>query len=437
MTETSNDVQRQQTIVKILIFLHEGGDFAKAKQMFAEAFDNVDVAEITAAERQLIANGLDPAEIQHLCNVHAALFEGAIVSGEANADFEVPGHPVKTFKLENLVLNSLIKDELLPCLKKWQQAGQDDDYLARMTTALNDLATIDLHYARKENLLFPLMEKYGITAPPKVMWGVDDQIRQLIKQAQTAVTSRPLPDKYQVEAAVEKACQEVVAMIFKEEAIMLPMIAEVATPADWGLVRQGETEFGYTLINEPLPWQPAAGSVVTPAPAQTEIAQTLNQLAQELAKTDPQAQAAPAPVSPAAKPTAAGRVMIGPGQLSLAQLTAIFQVLPVDLTLVDHTDHVQWFSDSSHRIFPRPASVIGRAVVNCHPPKSIAKVQAILEDFHSGRRDRAEFWFQLHEERFIHIDYFALRDEAGTYLGCLEASQDLTKLRALDGEQRL
>ena len=341
MTETSNDVQRQQIIVKILIFLHEGGDFAKAKQMFAEAFDNVDVAEITAAERQLIANGLDPAEIQHLCNVHAALFEGAIVSGEANSDFEVPGHPVKTFKLENLVLNSLINDELLPCLKKWQQAGQDDDYLARMTTALNDLATIDLHYARKENLLFPLMEKYGITAPPKVMWGVDDQIRQLIKQAQTAVTSRPLPDKYQVEAAVEKACQEVVAMIFKEEAIMLPMIAEVATPADWGLVRQGETEFGYTLINEPLPWQPG------------------------------------------------------------------------------------------------PASVIGRAVVNCHPPKSIAKVQAILEDFHSGRRDRAEFWFQLHEERFIHIDYFALRDEAGTYLGCLEASQDLTKLRALDGEQRL
>ena len=116
--------------------------------MFNEEFESVDVAEITAAERQLIANGLNPMEIQNLCNVHAEVFKGSITDQQATPAFETPGHPVKTMKLENTIISSLINDELLPCLKKWQQDGNNSEYLGRIQKALADLAMIDRHYTR-------------------------------------------------------------------------------------------------------------------------------------------------------------------------------------------------------------------------------------------------------------------------------------------------
>lgn len=102
------------------------------------------------------------------------------------------------------------------------------------------------------------MDKYGITAPPKVMWGFDNEICQAINHAYQLVLKRPLPDKYEIEAAVEKAAQGVLAMIVKEEDIMIPMLAEVATPKDWQAVRVDEDAIGYTLISNPINWQPTA-----------------------------------------------------------------------------------------------------------------------------------------------------------------------------------
>lgn len=290
MTENKLAIQRQKQLVEILNFLSDGGDFDQAKQMFDKAFDNVDVEEITSAERQLIANGLPPQEIQRLCDVHVALFQDAIAPTKTTPAFEKPGHPVHTLKLENKIIQSLINDELLPCLKKWQQDGKNNECLQRMTTALRDLRTIDRHYARKENTIFPLMDKYGITAPPKVMWGVDNEIRQAINHAYQLVLRRPLPDKYEIEAAVEKAAQGVLAMIVKEEDIMIPMLAEVATPKDWQAVRADEDAIGYTLISKPINWQPTAEELVKCAeqPQNSALAQQLNQMAQSLAAVDAQ-----------------------------------------------------------------------------------------------------------------------------------------------------
>lgn len=443
----TNARQRQRAITEILTFLHQGGDFEQAKKMFNDQFSEVDVSEITSAERELIANGLNPTEIQNLCNVHAAVFKGAITNNQQTPAFEKPGHPVNTLKLENKIITSLINDELLPVEKKWQQDGTNETYLKRMRQALADLKTIDKHYARKENTIFPLMDKYGITAPPKVMWGVDDNIRQWINNAFQLVNQDPLPDKYEIEAAIEKAAKEVLEMIFKEEDIMLPMLDEVATPQDWKTVRDDEDEIGYTLIPTPLPWSPTKEEIASAQnkPRNSQIAQELNQFAQQLAESDDQVNAdSTTPLKVHEKDSQAITASsdeqpldLGTGALKLSQLIAIFKTLPVDLTFVDHTDHVRWFSDNSHRIFPRTKSVIGRAVVNCHPPKSVDKVEKILQDFHSGANDHAEFWIDLHGERFIHIEYFALHDEAGQYLGCLEVSQDATHLRSLTGEKRL
>lgn len=442
MTEQHNLHQRQQQLVKILTFLSNGGNFDQAKQLFDQEFANVDVAEITAAERELIANGLDPREIQKLCNVHVALFKDAIAPGKPTAAFDTPGHPVYTLKLKNKIIDSLINDELLPCLKKWQQDGEENDYLKRMRHALKDLLTIDRHYARKENTLFPLMDKYGIAAPPKVMWGVDDDIRGYIKKACQLVDQQPLPDKYVIEAAVEKAAQEVLAMIVKEEDIMLPMLAEVATPADWARVRADEDSIGYTLISPPINWQPTEQELADAAnkPTNSALGQQFNEIAKQLAATDAQVNqitqrnhqepAANLPVDPQA------RIDLATGQLSPEELIAIFKLLPVDLTFVDAADQVRWYSDIPDRIFPRAKSVIGRSVYNCHPPKAQPKVKKILTSFHEGISDREEFWFNLHGERFIHLQYIAVRREDGTYLGCLEVGQDATYLRSLKDEKR-
>ncbi|MFD1431504.1 DUF438 domain-containing protein [Lacticaseibacillus yichunensis] len=250
MTET-HATDRQKKIVEILQMLHQGGSFEDAKKIFDETFDGVDVAEITGAERELIASGLNPMEIQNLCNVHAAVFRGKINDHAKTPMEETPSHPVQVMKLENVVLESLLNDELLPSLKKWQQqdpaqpAGPDDAILlARINNALADLTTINKHYQRKENLIFPLMDKYGITAPPKVMWGVDDEIRGWIKDAQQLASAPVIPDRYAVEAAIQKAAKEVDEMVFKEEEIMLPMVLEVFTPSDWGMIAKESDPIG-------------------------------------------------------------------------------------------------------------------------------------------------------------------------------------------------
>lgn len=507
MSET-HAVDRQKKIVEILTMLHDGGSFEEAKRIFDETFDGVEVSEITSAERELIASGLNPMEIQTLCNVHAAVFRGKITNNEKTPMEEIPGHPVQVLKLENVVLMSLINDELLPTLKKWQQGtggGETEAVLLRrLQAALADLATIEQHYLRKENLIFPLMNKYGITAPPKVMWGVDDEIRGWIKDARQAVAEEPITDKYAVEAAVEKAAKEIDEMVFKEEEIMIPMVLEVFTPADWGLVQQDSDAIGYTLIPAPLAWQPTAEELKE-KPKSSKLAQELNMMAEQLAESQQLAskrpkqptdrdllkeihQDTPMPVVPpemmvklqAAKaegqdadknvphvsiqppkkrhqgplvPGAAtsgsdsarldidgvnpARVLLPTGAMNLDELTNVLRLLPLDLTFVDADDTVRWFSDSGDRVFPRTTAVIGRLVSECHPPKSVDKVEQILADFHAGREDHADFWINLHGEAMIYIRYFAIRTPAGEYLGCLEVTQDITAIQALEGEKRL
>lgn len=532
-----NSVYRQKKIVEILKMLHEGGSFDEAKRIFDSTFSSVDVSEITSAERELIGSGLNPMEIQRLCNVHAAVFKGAINPGSGDSVEEVPGHPVAVIKLENTVITSLLDDELLSVLKKWQQSSndampsaQDQSYLQRMKTALSDLLTIDKHYQRKENLIFPIMDRYGITAPPKVMWGVDDDIRGWIKDALRLVNTEPTPPKYDIEAAIEKARKDIEEMIFKEEQILLPMVSEVFTPDDWALIQSESADIGYTLIPEPLPWQPSERDYAEAAKRKpSKMAQELNAMAQSMADeqdlankqhiAEPESDAAPVipddlkakkddpaainalplhlraemgqvqaeqpakedaraqinvniskqPAAKekempefvkqmladeAAKPASKRRpriteshleigadnhatIVMPTGDLDLNQLTGLFSVLPVDVTFVDANDIVRWFSDNGERIFPRTRAVIGRAVVNCHPPKSMDKVQKILDDFRSGAQDHADFWIDLHGTKKVYIRYFAVHDTKGTYLGCLEVSQDITEIQKLDGEKRL
>ena len=394
------DKERQQAILKILNFIQDGGELEEAKKMFQAAFDQVDVAEITAAERELIAQGLDPRKIQYLCNVHADVFKGNIKENKENSEFEKPGHPVHTFKLENMVLKSLVNDALLPDLAKWEKG--DKGVLSKLRQELKDLAKIHYHYARKETSMFPIMTKYGITAPPKVMWGVDDKIRKLIGQANLLISQKDI-NKAEVSKAIKETAHEVLEMSFKEEEIMLPMIDEVASEEDWGNVKNEEEQIGYTLIQKPMNWKP-----------------------KEKPKSD-------GPISIDKLSSLA--LNFAEGSLNLEQLSAILDLLPFALTFIDENDKVAYFGGGAN-IFPHSKNALGNSVYSCHLPESVPRVKKIFDDFHQGKKDKYEFWFKpRHMGRYLYLQYFAVRKD-NKYLGCLEVAQDVTDIRNWKTEKK-
>lgn len=394
--------ERQQALLKILHYIQDGGDFTEAKKMFQESFDKVDVSEITAAERELIAQGLDPRKIQYLCNVHADVFKGNIKENVANPDFATPGHPVNTLKQENVVIKSLVNDYLLPNLKKWEK-DYSEQTLSKIKQALSDLATIGKHYARKETSFFPLMTKYGITAPPQVMWGVDDKIRRLIKEANNVVNENDV-DPAKLRKIIDEVSHEVLEMIFKEEEIMVPMIDEVASPADWGNVKEEEKRIGYTLINPPMNWKPKE-EPKTAGPLSVDHLSSLF-------------------------------INFKEGALNLEQLSAILDLLPFALTFVDENDKVAYFGGGA-AIFPHSKNAIGNSVFSCHTPESKPIVEKIFQDLHSGKKKVVTYWFKPKMlGRMLYLRYYAVHNEDGKYLGCLEVAEDITDIQKLSGQKK-
>jgi DUF438 domain-containing protein len=187
-------------------------------------------------------------------------------------------------------------------------------------------------------------------------------------------------------------------MIHKEERILLPMSLQTLTQEEWGEIFAQSPEYGWCLVDPGGEYRP-------PESGMAEVAE-------------------------------AGAIVFPSGSVSREQLSAIFATLPVDMTFIDAEDRVRFFTEGRDRIFSRPRAIIGRLVQHCHPPSSVDVVERILADLRSGSQDTAEFWIEL-RGRFVHIRYFAVRDEEHTYLGTLEVTQDLTKERRLEGERRL
>jgi hypothetical protein len=280
----------------------------------------------------------------------------------------------------------------------------DADRLEALT-AFQALMDVEKHYLRKENLIFSVLERHGTTGPSKVMWGKDDEVRELLKSAVTSLSERNVSGaelKLLGGAVLEPALDALEGMIYKEENILLPMTMGLFTEEDWGEIFRQSPEYGWCLVAPGTAYRPPVARVVEGA----------------------------------VKLPAAQAVQFPSGTLSFEQLLGIFQNLPVDITFVDREDRVAFFSEGPDRVFARSRAIVGREVKHCHPPKSVHVVERILEDFKAGRQGVAEFWIELHG-KFLHIRYFAVRDSAGAYLGTLEVTQDLTRLRALQGERRL
>jgi uncharacterized protein len=373
--------ERQEILKGIIRDLHAGADIGLLKKRFLELIKDVSPSEIANMEQRLISEGMPEEEVKRLCSVHVEVFRESL---EKKAVPGLPsGHPVHTYMLENRYAETILHEMVE--LKD----------LSKLPALIERLSAIDRHYTRKDNQLFPILEAKGIAGPSKVMWAIHDDIRAKLKDVSAKAGAGTATRK-----DIGELSDMISDMVYKEEHILFPMALETLTDEEWVRVSSGEHEIGYAWVEPGEKMKPSG---------------TMGQ-----------------PVSSGAS----GSLNLDTGRLTLDQLNLLLTHLPVDLSFVNDQDEVVYYSNTPERIFPRSPAVIGRKVQNCHPPKSVHIVQNILDAFKSGRKDTAEFWIQL-KGRFLHIRYFAVRDDSGKYVGTLEVSQDVTSIRALEGEQRL
>jgi len=395
--QINNREYRKNAIKEILKDLHKGASVDDVKDKFAHAFEGVSAKEISEAETALIAEGMPVAEVQKLCSVHAAVFKGSIEEIHQSIDpGYIAGHPVNILKKENRYLEKIIEEQILPHLP----ALPDAVALQALGQGLLALSKIDTHYIRKENLFFPYMEKYGITAPPKVMWGVDDDIRALIKECLQMIDAKPV-DIAALKEKVEQATEEVQEMIFKEENILLPMLIETLTVDEWRKIADESGQLGFIIDNVGV-WKRSEQK------NKVEKAESI----------------------------LSGVINLPSGELKVEELVNLLDTLPFDITFVDKNDTVKYFSQGKERIFPRTKAIIGRNVSNCHPPASVHIVEGIVSDFKSGKKEEEAFWIKA-KDAYIYIRYFAVRDKTGEYMGVLEVTQNIKPIQELTGEKRL
>lgn len=403
--KTSKDLETRKKVLKNIIEeLHQGKSVDEVKSKFAETFGEVDAKEIVEAEQELIMSGVAPEEIQSLCDVHAEVFKGSINDIHHPTELKhVTGHPVRTMFLENRATETLLNEEIEGNLNKYISKGKEKDYEA-LLEGLKKLQGIDIHYKKKENLFFPYMEKYGFQAPPQVMWGVDDEIRSEIKKAYQHVSKTNRIDDT-LKDEILTVITRVNEMIFKEENIMSPMLTDNLTQDEWKMIADDSSEFGYFLIKTPSAWEP--------------------QLEYKYAFSKDEEEEVPQ-----------GTISLPTGKFTAEELTTVLNSLPFDITFVDKNDRVKYFSEAKERIFPRTRTIIGREVANCHPPASVHIVEGIVADFKSGAKDHEDFWIKM-AGKYIHIRYFALKDEKGEYLGTVEVTQNIGPIQEITGEKRL
>jgi DUF438 domain-containing protein len=414
----NNHTERQQTLKALIRQLHAGATVEDVKTEFATLLQTVGASEVAEMEQALISEGIPETEVKRLCDVHVAVFRESLDAQPAPES--LPGHPVHTFRAENVTVEEVL-DELGAAVEALQ-AAPGMAAISHVQEGLRKLRQYEAHYVRKENILFPYLEQHGFSGPSAVMWAIHDDIRAGWKALDELFSVRPtdpaafIRQLQETLAPVDTAIRE---MCYKEENILFPTSLEKLSDEEWAAIRDQEADLGYAYVQPGNEWPPA------------ELAARVKGARIPASSYTHEAVVQAGPEALAGRP-----IPLEVGALTTEQINLLLTNLPVDVTFVDENDEVRFFSETRERIFPRSPAIIGRKVQLCHPPASVHRVQQILLDFREGTRDEAEFWIQT-EGLFVHIRYFALRDKAGAYRGTLEVTQELSHVRALEGERRL
>ena len=409
--ETAKSGERTEKLKGYLRRLGAGEDLESVRADFAREFGEVDASEIMKAEQELMQEGTPLTEVQKLCDLHSALFHGAtreekIANAEKaveaslkkqqidelraqrdaypQADYSnkkeraavlaaIPGHPLQTLTRENDALGGVLES-----LSAAQSDGGDPSEL------LAKLRELSVHYAKKGDLLYPLLKvKYGINGPSDVMWTVDDEIRDEL--AALAKTTDHGEDWHTRLAAV---CQRAEEMIYKEQNILFPICAVNFTEDEWRGIYRDAKDYAVCFGVESEIWEKAEN-----------------------------AQGAAASAVPD------GEIVMPGGHITVEQLTALLNTIPGEITFVD-ADNINRFFNEGPKVFKRPGMAIDREVFSCHPPKIEPMVRSIIDDFRAGRRDSVPVWMEKGGRTML-VTYYAVRDHEKRYLGTMEFVQDM------------
>lgn len=401
------DQEKIQNLLDIKLKFFKGELSKEAARDILEVhYNKVTAQEFAICEQYLQEYGITDQELQEKMADIIYIFEHVLEAEEMNLQ---KGHPVQTYLDEIAAIRAVLEK-----IKEQQKAK----FIKNQWLELYEkLAQINIHFSRKQNQLFPALEKKGFDKPSKVMWSLDNKIRDTLKEVHTLLKQ----DQDQAFLQRQEEVVELVEdMMLKETEILLPTAMELLTDDDFILMRKSDDEIGYCLIEMPLPYQGTTKKLEQDTSNNAGFMQELSDLLKKYQMAGQNQEV----------------LDVKQGKLTLEQINLIYQHLPVDLSFVDEHDLVKFYSDTKHRVFPRSAGVIGRAVQNCHPRESVSTVEEIIRAFKTGEQEEAEFWLEM-GDKFIYIIYRAVRDTNGNFRGVLEMMQDVTKIRSLTGSQRL
>ena len=399
MKETKKEVLRGY-----LDRLQQGEELASVRRDFVRSFVDVQPEEIMEAEQSLLRDGVAPQKLQKLCDLHAALFCGSseeeIVAQRAateraaqaapELDGLPEGHPISILRRENEVL-----EQQLTALFRLLGKKEDGTAFAAAFPRLNALRA---HYAKKEELLMPILYRYGVTGPSEVMWGVDDEIKKELGVL-TKVLKEDAENVVIYRGRLHDLMTRIREMMVKEERILFPLTVRYFTQEEWYAVYRDDKEFAAV---------PSADTQLKWEEAEAWCAEQQEALARE--------------------EIFGGKVQLETGELTVRQLRALLALFPVDITFIDEDDVLRYFLNEG-KIFARPRSALGRKVYECHPPQIIPVVRQMLADFKAKKRDHMVVWRRIMGKP-VGVRYQAVYGEDGTYLGTVEFVQDFTEALA-------
>ena len=393
--DTVQDSERVEQLKSFLKRLGTGEELGAVREDFVSQFAHVEASEIMKAEQGLMREGTPLAEVQQLCDLHSALFHGSTIHEQMDAEHakveavleaqeksqsvvtlvETVGHPLNRLTEENKALDALIEATKVKVASK--TATVDD---------VNEVRQVSIHYAKKGDLLYPhLKVAYDISGPSLVMWTVDGDIRDGFGRLARAES---IDDAWYEEFdGLLTRAQE---MIYKEQNILFPICAENFSTEEWYQIYKDTEQYEEIFGVERVAWAEAESALAAKVAPTSGDSNTI--------------------------------ALIG-GSLTLEQLDAMLNTMPMEITFVDHVDINRYFNDGE-KVFKRPTTAIGRDVFSCHPPKVEPIVRGIIESFRNGERDNVAVWLEKVGRPF-YVNYMAVRDQNNNYLGTLELVQDM------------
>lgn len=433
----NQDNNKKEQLKRLLMEIHKGRNVNELKSQFKELLQSISPLEIPLIEQELIKEGISAREIAKMCDIHVELFRETVIDKGKFGDIPL-GHPLHTLLKENemIIRDSEVINLYVNALANTKNEAKRREILDYLRELASDLTKVGKHYAKDEMLIFPYIERRGITAVPRVLWTKFDEARFKIKVFKEIIFKEP--DNWdsfidELKNKVGDLTRFLVDIVFRENNILYPTLKILLSEGEWVAIRDQMEEIGFYKVTPKDKWMPTAKPLhpyqITPEMSSEQISKLPNEI-QAILNMQKEIEKDTTQI------IREGDLVFDTGYPSLKELKAIFKNLPFSITFIDKDDRLRFFSEGKERIFVRTKSVIGRPVQLCHPPRSVHIVKRILKEFREGTKDSADFWIKING-RLIYIQYFPVRDENGEYIGTLEVTQDVTELKKLEGEKRL